>query len=62
MIDIEKAAQMRRDGFTNEEIGKVFGVSRERIRQVLKNQVRCRKYTTNMDNGLLKRDLTIIDH
>lgn len=49
MIDREKAAQMRRDGASYEEIGKVFGVSRERVRQVLKNQVRCRKYTTDME-------------
>lgn len=49
MIDREKAAQMRRDGCTYEEIGAVFGVSRERIRQVLKNQVRCRKCSTDME-------------
>lgn len=49
MIDREKAAQMRRDGATYEEIGAVFGVSRERIRQVLKNQVRTRKCSTDME-------------
>lgn len=49
MIDKNVAAQMRRDGATYQEIGDVFGVSRERVRQVLKNQVRLRKSSTDME-------------
>lgn len=49
MIDINVAAQMRRDGASYREIGDVFGVSGERIRQVLKNRVRLRKGSTDME-------------
>ena len=32
-----------------QEIGDKYGVTRERIRQVLKYQVRCRRHTTDME-------------
>ena len=49
MIDREKAAQMRRDGASYQQIGDAFGVSKQRVQQVLKNQVRLRKCSTDME-------------
>lgn len=49
MIDRAVAAQMRRDGATYQQIGDAFGVSRQRVQQVLKNQVRLRKCSTDME-------------
>jgi hypothetical protein len=40
---------MRRDGATYKEIGAVFGVSHQRISQILKNQIRTRKCSTDME-------------
>ena len=47
MIDRVKAEQMRRDGLTFREIGEAFGVSRQRVEQVLKGKAR--KCTTDME-------------
>ena len=49
MVDREKAAQMRRDGATYQEIGEYFGVSRQRIEQILKGKVKARKCSTDME-------------
>ncbi len=49
MVDREIAVQMRRDGATLQEIGDVFGVTRERIRQVLVKQPRARKCSTDLE-------------
>ena len=38
MNRIEKIVQMRNDGLTNQEISIVFGISRERVRQLLKRE------------------------
>lgn len=50
MIDRKTAAQMRNEGMTQQEIADVFGVSRQRIQQVLrKSIVYNRKYAADIE-------------